>query len=159
MVKKVIMEDKKVQVTQQGYDELAAELMELTEEKRPSVVSRLERARQEGDLKENSDYTSAREELDFLDGRIDELKHVIDNAEIIKNASKGAVGVGNCVVVQINGDTHEYNIVGEWEADPMEKKISNESPLGKQLVGKKVGEEIEVDAPAGKIVYKILEIK
>lgn len=155
------MDNKDLQVTKQGYEELKKELAELVEEKRPAVVTRLERARQEGDLKENSDYTSAREELDFLDGRIDELKHVIDNAKVVDSdrAGKGTVGVGNSVIVKINGDTHEYSIVGEWEADPSNKKISNESPLGKQLVGKKKGEEVEVEAPAGKIVYQIVDIK
>lgn len=152
--------NKKVQVTKEGFEELKKELVELTDQKRPAIVTRLERARQEGDLKENSDYHSAKEELEFMDGRIDELKEVIDHAEVIDSSKvkSGVVGVGNTVKVQINGDTHEYQIVGEWEADPMEKKISNESPLGSKLVGKKKGEEIEVEAPAGKIMYKIIDV-
>lgn len=152
--------NKKVQVTKAGFEELKAELIDLVDQKRPSVVARLERARQEGDLKENSDYTSAKEELEFLDSRIDELKEVIDHAQIIDESKvkAGTIGVGNTVKVKINGDTHEYKIVGEWEADPMEKKISNESPLGSQLVGRKIGDEVEVEAPAGKILYKIVEI-
>lgn len=151
---------KKVQVTQSGFEALQKELADLVDQKRPQVVSRLERARQEGDLKENSDYLSAKEELEFLDGRIDELKEVIDNAVIVNgsNAKKGEVGVGTRVTLKSNGTEHVYEIVGEWEADPMQKRISHESPLGKALVGKRVGEEAEVEAPAGKIVYQILKV-
>lgn len=152
---------KQVQVTQKGLDALKAELDELANVKRPKLVERLEHARQEGDLSENSDYINAREELEFLDGRIDELKSVVENAEIVaeNGGANGRVGIGTTVIVQANGDRQEFNIVGEWEADPVQKKISHESPLGKQLVGKRVGEAVEVEAPAGKIVYKILEIK
>lgn len=156
------MDTKKVvQVTKSGFEALQAELEELTKVKRPALVSRLERARNEGDLSENSDYTNAREELEFLDGRIDEIKEVIENAEIVSsNGGNGnKVDVGTSVVVEVNGNQNEFHIVGEWEADPMARKISYESPLGKQLVGKKVGEEVEVEAPAGKLVYKILDIK
>ena len=153
---------KEVQVTKEGFETLKSELDELVNVKRPATVERLERARQEGDLSENSDYINAKEELEFLDGRIDELKEVVENAKIVKesNGKKSSkVDVGTTVVVTTNGDKHEFNIVGEWEADPMQKKISHESPLGKQLVGKKVGDSAEVEAPAGKITYKILEIK
>lgn len=152
---------KQVQVTKSGLTALETELDELVKVKRPKLVERLERARQEGDLSENSDYINAREELEFLDGRIDELKNVVENAEIVagNGGGNGQVGIGTTVVVQANGDRLEFNIVGEWEADPAQKKISHESPLGKQLVGKKVGESVEVEAPAGKLVYKILEVK
>lgn len=152
---------KTIQVTQEGLSALKAELDELVNIKRPKLVERLERARQEGDLSENSDYINAREELEFLDGRIDELKNVVENAQVVSDngVSNGQVGIGTTVIVQANGDRHEFNIVGEWEADPAQKKISHESPLGKQLVGKKVGDTVEVEAPAGKIIYKIIEIK
>lgn len=155
------MKNKQIQVTRKGFEELSAELVELVEVKRPKCVERLERARQEGDLSENSDYTSAKEELEFLDGRIDELKHVVDNATVIDDSDvKGnKVSVGATVVLDVNGASHEFKIVGEWEADPMQKKISNESPLGKGLVGKAKGDIVEVEAPAGKIAYKIVEIK
>lgn len=152
---------KTVQVTQVGFEALKKELEELTKVKRPALVDRLERARQEGDLSENSDYINAREELEFLDGRIDEIKEVIENAEVVSSSGGNGnrVDIGTSVVVQTNGTKNEFHIVGEWEADPMARKISHESPLGKQLVGKKVGEEVEVEAPAGKLVYKILDIK
>lgn len=152
--------DDQLQVTTQGLEQLKTELDELVNTKRPQVVARLERARNEGDLAENSDYTNAKDELEFLDGRIDEIKHVVENAQVIKsNGSTGSVSVGTKVKIKVNGAEHIFEIVGDWEADPQAKKISHTSPLGQALVGKKVGEEVEVDAPAGKINYKILSIE
>ena len=149
-----------IKLTKQGFENLEKELVSLKEEKRPKMVKRLAEARAEGDLSENSDYTNAREELEFLDGRIAELEDVIKRAEVIKsNGDSNEVSVGTRVTVGVNGNKHTYNIVGEWEADPQERKISHTSPLGQALVGKKVGHEVEVEAPAGKITYKVLEIK
>lgn len=151
---------KQIQVTAEGLEALKIELADLTEVKRPSTVARLERARGEGDLAENSDYTNAKEELDFLDGRIDELTEVVQNAVVVTDSTrKGVVGVGTQVTVEVNGSSHIFKIVGEWEADPAEKKISHESPLGQALMDRKVGEVVEVEAPAGKITYKIVEVK
>ncbi len=99
--------------------------------------------------------------MEFLDGRIDELTYVIENAIIAKNgqASKNsAIDMGHKVTVKVNGASHEYKIVGEWEANPMEKKISATSPLGQALVGKKVGEKVSVEAPAGTVSYEIVSI-
>lgn len=160
-IDKIIMNtQKQIQVTEVGLDALRRELEELVHVKRPKLVERLERARQEGDLSENSDYINAREELEFLDGRIDELREVVENAKVIAGGTgNNKVDVGTTVLVQTNSAKHEFHIVGEWEADPSSKKISHESPLGKELVGKKVGETAEVEAPIGKVVYKILEIK
>lgn len=149
-----------IKLTKQGFENLQKELENLKEEKRPKFVKRLAEARAEGDLSENSDYTNAREELEFLDGRIAELEEVLKRAEVIKSdGDSDQVSVGTRVKVGVNGNTHVYNIVGEWEADPQDKKISHTSPLGQALVGKKVGHEVEVEAPAGKITYKVLEIK
>lgn len=151
--------DKQIQVTQAGYEALKSELSELVDKKRPKLVARLERARNEGDLSENSDYQSAKEELEFLDGRIDELKYVVDNAVVLKSGPrKGKVAVGAKVTVKVNGDEITFHIVGEWEADPVKKKISYESPLGKALAGKKVGEKVEVEAPAGKVIYEVVSV-
>lgn len=152
---------KNKQVTKSGFEALKKELDELTKVKRPKLVERLEHARQEGDLSENSDYINAKEELEFLDGRIDELKDVVENAKVVPASSGNGhqVDVGTTVLVQNDGNKHEFHIVGEWEADPMQKKISHESPLGRELVGRKVGDEVKVEAPAGQITYKILEIK
>jgi len=149
----------KVQITQKGLEALKEELRVLVNEKRPVVVNRLANARTQGDLAENSDYHNAKDELEFLDGRIDELELVLKNAEVVSEEHNGDVSVGAKVTVKVNGTTHEYHIVGEWEADPMKKKISNTSPLGRALFGKKKGDTVEVEAPAGKVVYEILEIE
>lgn len=150
-----------IKVTKNGLSELKNELDELVNNKRPKLVDRLANARSQGDLSENSDYQSAKEELEFLDGRIDELTDVIKNARVVAtNGSNGhLVNVGTKVTVKVNGKESMFNIVGEWEADPMNKKISDNSPLGVALVGKKVGEKAEVEAPAGKVLYEILAIE
>ena len=153
--------NKQLQVTSKALEALKIELSDLVDQKRPKIVERLERARNEGDLAENSDYSNARDELEFIDGRIDELKHVIDNAKIIKSNgnSSAKVQVGTKVKVKTSSSEHVFEIVGDWEADPMQKKISHTSPLGQALVDKTVGDEVEVEAPAGKINYKILSIE
>jgi transcription elongation factor GreA len=147
-------------LTKVGLDVLKAELKELLEVKRPKLVERLANARQQGDLSENSDYQSAKEELEFLDGRIDELDQVVKTAVVAGNSKSGdGVEVGTKVTVKINSKEIVFDIVGEWEADPMNKKISDSSPLGVALVGKKVGDRAEVEAPAGKVVYEIIAIE
>jgi transcription elongation factor GreA len=152
----------KIQLTSEGLNELKKELNELTNIKRPKLVDRLSYARAQGDLSENSDYQSAREELEFLDGRIEELTEVIKNATIVTqngNSSKSGVGVGTKVTVKVNGKEVVFNVVGEWEADPVNKKISHQSPLGLALAGKNVGDKVDVEAPAGKIVYEIVAVE
>lgn len=129
--------------------------------KRPKLVERLTYARSQGDLAENSDYQSAKEELEFLDGRIDELEEVLKTASVVtvsKNGNSG-VGVGTKVTVKVNGKETMFDIVGEWEADPMNRKIAHDSPLGIALLGKNVGDKAEVEAPAGKVLYEILAIE
>jgi len=148
-----------VKLTQEGLKTLKAELVELRDIKRPKLVDRLANARSQGDLSENSDYQSAKEELEFLDGRIEELEEVIKTAVVAPAVKTGDVDVGTKVTVKVGGNKVIFNIVGDWEADPVNKKISHESPLGKALVGKKVGDNIEVEAPAGKIQYEILAIE
>jgi transcription elongation factor GreA len=150
----------KIQITKQGFKNLKIELDELVNTKRPRLVERLANARAQGDLTENSDYHSAKEELDFLDGRISELEDVVNNAEIVGGKkNNGEIAIGAEVTLKIQNEEHVYYIVGEWEADPTSKKISHNSPLGQALVGKKKGEKAEVEAPAGKVVYEILSIK
>ncbi|MBI1863938.1 transcription elongation factor GreA [Candidatus Woesebacteria bacterium] len=154
------MNNKQVELTKEGFEALEKELRELVDIKRPKLVDRLSFASSQGDLSENSDYTNAKEELEFLDGRISEIEDVIKNAVIVKsNGHKNKVDVGTKVTVKVNGSKFAYNIVGEWEADPMEKKISHTSPLGQSLVGKTIGDKVEVEAPAGKIQYEILAIE
>ena len=154
------MDKTKLQITKKGHDALEKELDELVNVKRPKLVERLSRARSEGDLSENSDYINAKEELEFLDGRISELEDVLRNAEIVKsNGGTGSVNLGNAVKVKVDEREQFYHIVGEWEANPNEKKISHSSPLGQALVGKKVGDKTEVEAPAGKLTYEIISIE
>jgi len=151
---------KQVQLTKQGFNTLKDELEKLANVKRPKLVERLSYARSQGDLAENSDYTNAKEELEFLDGRILELEGVLKNASVVNgNGKKGAVDIGKKVTVRVDGQKTIFEMVGEWEADPKNKKISPESPLGAALIGKKVGEKIEVEVPAGKVVYEILAIE
>lgn len=157
------MNDKKIYLTKEGLGELKKEHEELTKKRRPEVLARVSQARNMGDLSENAEYVAAREELSFIDGRIEELEEMLKQVSIIhesgKGNGKGIIKLGSKVVLHIDGKKEEFTVVGEWEADPTEKKISHESPLGKALIGKKVGEIIEVTAPAGKIRYKILDIK
>jgi transcription elongation factor GreA len=149
----------KLQLTSAGLASLKKELENLRK-KRPALVSRLSRARAEGDLVENSDYINAKEDLRFLDGRIEELEDVLKNAKVIRYGRRdGKVSVGTKVTLKINRKKHVYTIVGDWEADPVEKKISHTSPLGKALMGKKVKERVEVEAPAGKVVYEVIKIE
>ena len=150
---------KQIQLTKEGLEALSKELTELTEIKRPQLVERLPHARSEGDLSENSDYHSARDELEFLDGRISEIESVMENAVVAQISNgHGKVGLGAKVSVKFNGSKTIYQLVGEWEADPVKSKISIDSPLGIALLNKKKGDKVEVEAPAGKVVYEILSI-
>lgn len=152
------MLNKQVQLTKEGLKALKDELEFLVNIKRPKVVERLANARAQGDLSENSDYANAKEDLEFLDGRISEIEEVLKVATIARS-NGSEIAVGTKVTLGLNGQKHVYDIVGEWEADPVNKKISPESPLGKALFGKKVGDVAEVEAPAGKLQYKILAIE
>lgn len=153
------MDAKKIYLTKEGLDELKKEFDQLTKVKRPDVLERVSQARSMGDLSENAEYVAAREELSFIDGRIDELDELIKQAVLIQEThSKGLVKLGSTVTVNTKGKKEVFTVVGEWEADPHEKKISHESPLGKALLGKKVGEKVEVEAPAGTVVYTIASV-
>lgn len=145
-------------VTSAGLEELKNELDVLSNQKRPGLVERLSIARSMGDLSENSDYQNAKEELDFIDGRISELEELIRSSQVVAPGTSGQVSLGNKVTVKINGTQTIFQVVGEWEANPSQKKISPSSPLGTALMGKKVGDQVEVSAPAGKILYSILAI-
>lgn len=151
--------DKKIYLTQKGLDDLKKEYEEITKIKRPEVVLRLAAAREMGDLSENAEYTAAREELAFIDGRIEELEMLLKQVVIIEDHhGDKMISLGSEVTVKVNGKKVIFHLVGEWEADPEKQKISHESPLGKALIGKTVGDEIEVEAPAGKMIYTIVAI-
>lgn len=150
----------KVYLTSDGFQKIKKELDGLENQKRPQVVERLSSARLQGDLSENNEYASAKEELAFIDGRIEELGEVLKKVCLVdeKHGSCKCVGFGCKVTVQVGKNESLYNIVGEWEADPSQKKISHSSPLGQALLGKKVGETVEFEAPAGKLLFKITKI-
>lgn len=151
--------DNKILLTKDGLRELKEEYQDLVDKKRPDAVDRLANARSEGDLTENSEYTAAKQDLAFIDGRIAELKLILSEAKVVSSHSKKKVDVGCKVTLHVNGKKDIFTIVGEWEADPLQKKISHSSPLGKALLGKKPGDKVEVEAPAGKLLYKILHIE
>jgi transcription elongation factor GreA len=153
--------NQRVQMTPVGYRQLVDELSELEKIKLQEAIDRVARAREFGDLSENAEYHSAKEDLSALEGRIEELKDIITRVQVVdsKKSDDGEVAMGSVVHIEINGTDHEFTIVGEWEADPAAKKISHESPLGKALMGKKVGEDVEVEAPAGKVIYKVKGVK
>ncbi len=150
----------KVQITQEGYDNLKKELQKLIEVDRPANIARLQHARSMGDLRENSEYTASKEEQGLIEGRIAELQMLIEKSEVIATDSNSkVVSLGCQVDVEVNGTKDTYYIVGEYEADPMNKKLSQSSPIGKALFGRAIGEEVEVQVPAGTLKFKILDIK
>ncbi|WP_172198935.1 transcription elongation factor GreA [Saccharibacillus qingshengii] len=158
------MADEEVVVlTQEGFDKLQAELDDLKYVKRKELAARIKLAISYGDLKENSEYHSAKDDQAFMETRIIILEKMLIKARIAEasSGSSGIIGVGSNVVLKDIefGDTLEYQVVGPAEADVVDGKISYESPLGKALMGKKVGEKINVDAPMGTIHYELLEVK
>lgn len=150
----------KIQLTQNGHNDLKIEHEDLLKNKKPRAIDRLGKARSMGDLSENSEYTAAKEELAFVEGRIREIEEILNNAQVIENNHAiNLIQVGSSVKVEANGKNELFQIVGEFEADSMNKKLSQNSPIGQALINKKVGDLVEVDIPAGKVQYKIVEIK
>jgi len=150
----------KIQLTQKGFNGLQLELEDLVKNKKSKAIDRLSKARSMGDLKENSEYTAAKEELALVEGRIQEINNVLSNAEVTLMYKAGnKIEIGSTVTVDINGQKDTFQIVGEFEADPMNKKLSQNSPIGQALINKKIGDLVEINIPAGKIQYKIIEIK
>lgn len=148
----------KIQFTKDGLAEVKLELAQLKNDKLPAAIERLARARDFGDLSENAEYHAAKEELSFLEGRVEELEDIVSRAYVADKKDSDSINIGCRVTVELSGKEHTYEIVGEWEADPMKQKISHTSPLGTALVGKKKGETVEFQAPAGKVIYKIKKI-
>jgi transcription elongation factor GreA len=157
------MSEKEILLTPDGLQKLEEELDHLKSVKRREVAERIKIAISYGDISENSEYEDAKNEQAFIEGRIITLEKMLRNARIIKeeDVATGAVGLGSRVVIKDVefGDVMEYTIVGTAEADPAENKISNESPVGRALLGRAIGDKIEVNVPAGTIEYEILEIK
>lgn len=145
-------------LTQQGIDELKQEFTTLTAQ-RKTIAERIKSARELGDLSENAEYQSARDDQDRLEARISEVDHILQNSELIKKPkSNGKVVLGSTVTLKDGGKPLVYQVVGTMEADPLNGKISDESPIGKTLLGKAVGDKAEIKSPAGTHAYKILSI-
>ncbi len=151
---------KEIKLTSNGYLEVENELNKLREEDRPRIIQAIKEARAQGDLSENADYDAARNEQAQVEARIKELEYMIEHAVIIEEAPKDVVGLGSTVEIEYvdDNDTDEYKIVGSLEADPFENKISDESPIGKALSGKKVGDVVKVPSPNGDYDVKIVKI-
>jgi transcription elongation factor GreA len=147
-----------IYVTKDGLEKLKSDLKELKEVKVPEVAKRIQVARDNGDISENAEYDAAKHEQAVIEGKIKELEDIIKNSKVSENKSTGAVVVGSKVILHLEGQKIEFHIVGAMEADPANRKISHESPIGAALLGKKIGEAIEVQAPIGTLTYKILEI-
>ncbi|HET6864104.1 MAG TPA: transcription elongation factor GreA [Candidatus Saccharimonadales bacterium] len=145
-------------LTQEGINELKEELKQLIN-MRKQAAERIKAARELGDLSENAEYQSAREEQDRLEARISELEHILQNSQLIKKPKKdGKVRLGSKVSLKDGGKPLVYQVVGTVEADPAHGKISDESPIGKALMGKSVGDKVELKTPSGTHTYKLMEI-
>lgn len=157
------MSEKEVILTPEGLKKLEEELEHLKSVKRREVAERIKIAIGYGDISENSEYEDAKNEQAFVEGRIITLEKMLRNARIINNedVDVNTVSIGSIVILKDMefGDTVEYNIVGTAESDPFKNKISNESPVGKAILGKKKGSTVDVNVPAGTIQYQIIDIK
>lgn len=147
-------------LTSEGFLELETELNNLKTDDRPRIIEAIKEARAQGDLSENADYDAARDEQAKIEARIQELEYMLEHAKIIEKSTGDKVSVGTTVTVRYVDDEEEeiYSIVGSMEADPFENKISNESPIGKAIMDKKVGDVISVDSPNGSYDIKIVKI-
>jgi transcription elongation factor GreA len=149
-------------LTPEGKAKLEKELERLKKEKRPQVAANLKAAIQEGDISENAGYEESKREQAFVEGRIREIENILANVEIVEESEPhGAVDVGSRVTITEQGvsERETYQIVGSAEADPSEGRISNVSPLGKALMGNHVGDEIQVETPAGTLSFEIISIE
>src|SRR5277367_5897498 len=146
-------------LTKERLEELKLELEELKNKKRLEVAQRLKQAKEYGDLSENSEYVEAREEQATVEGRIFELEELLKEAVTLKTGEGGdVIKVGSVVTVKKGEKTMTYTIVGYYEAKPEEGRISDESPLGKAFIAKKVGDKVNVTTPGGAVAYEILKI-
>lgn len=149
--------NKKFNLTQTGIDELQKELDELVSQ-RSVIAEKIKTAREFGDLSENAEYQTARLEQERLEARISEVEHILQNVEVIKKPKGDSkVQLGSTVTLK-NGSTKTFQVVGTVEADPLNGKISDESPIGQALLGKKLGDEVEIKTPAETTTYKITDI-
>ena len=157
------MAEKKNLMTYEGLKKLEDELQELKVVKRKEVAEKIKEAREQGDLSENAEYDAAKDEQRDIEARIEEIEKILKNAEVADEdaANKGTANLG-CIVKVLDmefDEELEFKLVGSTEAKSLENKISNESPIGKALIGKQAGDIVEVDAPSGVTKYQIIEIR
>ena len=156
------MSGKKIYLTQEGYEELKSELDELINVKRPANIQAIKEARALGDLSENADYDAAKNDQAEIEGRIKKIEKMLENVEIIEKKDNDTVGLGTTVSIRYVDDedeTDEYKIVGSQEADPFQSKISNESPIARAIMNKRVGDIVDVESPNGVYQIEIIDIK
>jgi transcription elongation factor GreA len=147
-------------ITKEGYEKLEKEIKYLTTVKRREIAERIEKAKEMGDLSENAEYQEAKDEQAYNEGRISELKALIKNLTVVENNNdKEEVGMGSKITVKAGDKKKEFTIVSFNEVDPLEGKISNESPIGKAFLGKKKGDKVLVETPKGEVEYEILNIE
>jgi len=147
-------------LTPEGYKEIIKKLNDLKTVRRIEVARRIESAKELGDLSENAEYAEAKDEQAFIEGEILEIESLIQNATVIVNSNnKDVISVGSIVTVEKDGANERYTIVGSNESNPAEKKISNESPLGKALIGKRIGETVTLQLPKGSSQIRIVKIE
>ncbi len=152
------MAKKEFLVTEEGLQKLREELNDLVQVQRKKIASALKEAKEFGDLSENASWDDAKERQAFIEGRIAEIEHILKNAVAIEPGQADSVQVGSTVHVELETGEQTFQIVGSTEANPQEGRISNESPIGKALLGRKPGEEVEVEVPVGTMTYKIKRV-
>jgi len=148
---------KSYQITAEGKKELEKELEQL-KGRRGDIADKIAEARDYGDLSENAEYDAAREEQGVVETRIADIEDILQNAEIIATGKKGMVGLGSVVELKTGSKTATYTVVGPVEADPLQGRISNESPIGVALMGKKVGETVVIKTPKGETEYEVVSV-
>ena len=153
------MNNRPTYLSKDGLEKLRTELDEMTSVKRPEVAQRIHDAKEHGDLSENAEYEDAKNEQAFVEGRIQALSALIKNAVVIDaNHSTTHVQIGSTVTIQSDDGKEKFMIVGSAEAAPAQGRISNESPVGRALLGKKKGEKVLVKVPAGDFMYRVVSI-
>ena len=154
------MPKKEILLTSEGFLELEEELDNLKTVERPIVIEQIKEARAQGDLSENADYDAARNKQAEVEARIKEIEYMLQNAKIIEKNDDHSVGLGSNVDILYveDGEEESYSIVGSTEADPLDNKISNESPIGRAIIGKKEGDIVEIESPNGNYQIKIVKV-
>lgn len=159
MIPKILNKrEPKIPFTKEGFDQILKEREELLAQ-RPEAIEHLQKARAMGDLKENGYYQASRQKLNFLDGRLRRLERLVKLGVIVESKGNGTVDIGSVVTVQLGDKTHTYTIVGGYESDPTRHTVSQISPLGKALLGKRKTDTAIVQAPAGSITYTIISVE